>query len=454
MNTITRLPFASNSLVDLLDREATVAGDAPAARREWRRHLHRVMWPLGVAIALLAAWSMSAPLASAVVAPAQLKVELKRKTVQHQEGGIVRQILVRDGQQVRAGDALLVVADLRQDAELGLLQDQWRAARARAARAEAQSRLAVRFDVPPALQHEAPEHVARELALFNAQRQALDEQTARVGEQVREVQSQVAALETQIAATGESVRLSDEELALNDDLAKQGFVSRARLIGLLRTSADYKSRIGEQRGELAVARQRIAELQARVAQLRLSMQTQATDELKEATARVRELEERLRPSKDSVERQIVRAPVDGEVMGLRVAAVGAAIAPREPLLDVVPSREKLVVEARIAPQDIEYVRAGVPAEVRLMSADARNLPALPAKVVFVSADRVQQPETGQSWFDVTVEVDAAALRSSPAAPSLRSGMPAELYVTTGERTLFEYLAKPLGLFKRRALREA
>lgn len=449
MNSPITVP-ASNTLVELLERVPTDRGE----RSEWRAHLRRLVWPLGLAIALLGAWSATAPLAGAVVANAQLKVELNRKTVQHQEGGLVRQILVRNGQWVHAGEALLVIGDLRQDAELGVLQDQWQAARLRVARAEAQSRLAPHFDVPAELQRAAPEHAARELALFKAQRHALDEQGALLAGQMRELQSQVAALETQIAATGESVQLSDQELALNNELASQGFVSRARLIGLQRNSADYRSRIGEQRGDLAAARQRVAELQTRHAQLRLSMQTQATDELKEATARVRELEERLRPSKDGVDRQTVRAPVDGEVMGLRVAAVGAAIAPREPLLDIVPSREKLIVEARIAPQDIEHVRAGSAAEVRLASADARNSPPLPAKVIFVSADRVQQPETGQAWFEITAEVDATALRGDRGGPALRSGMPVELYVTTGQRTLLEYFAKPLGLFTRRALRES
>ncbi len=440
----------SSTLVDLL-------GQAPAEaaeRHEWRRHLRHVAWPLGIALALLCAWSALAPLAGAVVATAQLKVELQRKTVQHQEGGLVREILVRNGQRVRAGDALLVIGDLRQDAELNLLQDQWRAARLRAARAEAQSRLATHFEVPAELQRAAPEHAARELALFEAQRRSLDEQTALLGGQARELQAQVAALETQIAATGESAQLSDQELALNHELANQGFVSRARLLGLQRSAADYRSRIGEQRGDLAAARQRIAELHTRSAQLRLSLQTQATDELKEATARVRELDERLRPSLDGVARQTVRAPVDGEVMGLRVAAIGAAIAPREALLDIVPSREKLVVEARIAPHQIEHVQAGTKAEVRLLGADTSNSTALPATITFVSADRVQQPETGQAWFEVTAEVDTATLRGSTTAPALRSGMPVELYVTTGERSLFEYLARPLGLFARRALRES
>jgi HlyD family type I secretion membrane fusion protein len=441
----------ASALTDVLMQPIT--GDD--RRSETRSHLRRVLVPVLVTAALIAAWSAAAPLAGAVVAPAQLKVELNRKTVQHQEGGIVREILVRDGQSVRAGDALLVVGDVRQDAELSLLQDQWRAARVRVARAEAEMRLATRFDVPESLQNDsaAAEHIARERAIFAARRHVLDEQGSLLHAQIRQVQAQAEALESQIEATLVSGKLSDEELAINESLASQGFVNRTRLIGLQRVSADYKGRIGEQRSELAGARQRAAELQARNAQLRLAHQAQATEELKEAGNRVREIEERLRPSKDQVERQIVRAPVDGDVMSLRVAAAGAVIGPRDPLLDVVPRHEKLVVDARIAPQDVEHVRVGGAAEVRLISADARSMPLLPAKVVFVSPDRVQKPETGESWFDVTVEVDAAAMQQRQPSLRLQAGMPAELYVTTGERTLFEYLAKPFNVFTQRALRE-
>jgi len=433
----------------------TQAGTADAARRgEWRRHAGRLLLPVLATAALFVAWSAAAPLAGAVVAPAQLKVELKRKTVAHQEGGIVREILVRDGQSVRAGDALLVVGDMRHEADLGLLQDQWRAARVRMARAEAEDRLAPRFDPPSPLRDDksAAEHIERERSVFFAHRRALDEQGALLQGQIVQVQAQVVALESQIAATGVSRKLSEEELAINENLASQGFVNRVRLIGLQRTAADYQSRIGEQRGELAAARQRGAELQARIAQLRLAYQTRATEELKEAAAAARELEERLRPSKDQVERQVVRAPVDGEVMSLRVAAPGAVVAPREALLDVVPRREKLVVDARIEPQDIEHVRVGGAAEVRLVSHEARELPPLPARVSFVSADRVSDPQTGRAWFDVTVEVDAQSLLQQPSM-RLHAGMPAELYLTTGERTLVEYLAKPLLSFLRRGLRE-
>jgi multidrug efflux pump subunit AcrA (membrane-fusion protein) len=148
----------------------------------------------------------------------------------------------------------------------------------------------------------------------------------------------------------------------------------------------------------------------------------------------------------------VRAPVDGQVMSLRVSAVGEAIGPREPLLDLVPANEKLVFEARIRPEDIEHVRLDATAEVRLVGVDAAAIRPLEGSVVFVSPDRVSRPESAESHFVATVEVGAAALHSRPDV-RLVPGMPAEVYIATAERTLLEYLVKPLTFFSNRALRE-
>ena len=139
-------------------------------------------------------------------------------------------------------------------------------------------------------------------------------------------------------------------------------------------------------------------------------------------------------------------------MALRVSAIGEAIGPRDPILDIVPTREKLVVEAKIRPQDINHVREGSKAEVRLSAFDARTTPLMPGVVVFVSPDRVTAPETGESWFVASVDVDPAALRDHPEI-QLQAGMPAELFVKTPERTLFQYLTKPFTAFTRHAMRE-
>jgi HlyD family type I secretion membrane fusion protein len=426
----------------------------PKATEELRRQRRFALIPLMVTCALLAAWALYAPLSGAIIAAGKLKAELNRKTVQHQEGGIVRRILVRDGEFVRAGQPLIVIGDVRNDAQLSLLLDQLQAERIRNARASAEAALEPRFQVPGELTDAAKsgEQLARETALFEARRRTLDEQIASLTAQIRDAQAQGAALTKQIQATESSAKLAAEELEINEKLVRQGYVQRARVLELQRNESDYRSRLSEAQSDLALAQQRVGELQARIAQARNQYQQQATDEARESAAMIREIEERVRPSRDQAERQFVRAPVDGKVMALRVSAVGEVVGPRDPLLDIVPSREKLVVEARIRPQDIDHVRETSIAEVRLTAFDARTTPLLPGTVVFVSPDRMTSQETGESWFVATVEVDGAALKEHPSI-RLQAGMPAELFVKTPERTLFQYLSKPLNAFASHAMRE-
>ena len=409
--------------------------------------------PLLAISAVMACWASLAPISGAVVADARIKVELERKTVQHREGGIVREIKVRNGQRVRAGDVLVVVDDVRSDAELSLLEDQLRAERARHARVSAETMLARQFDEQAfAADPRMAGHLARERAQFAATRRTLDEQLDALAVQVREARAQATALTSQIESVEDSGRLAAEELELNEKLVAEGYLPRARLLPLQRADADYRSRLGESRGQLAVARQHAAELQARMADARNRYQQAATGELKSSSARLRELEERLRPSKDQVDRQAIRAPVDGVVMGLRVTAAGEVLAAGAPILDVVPSNEMLVVEARIRPQDINHVFADAPARVRLASYDSRTTPLLPGRVTFVSPDRMSDAQTGESWFAATVEVDVAALKHHPEI-QLKAGMPAELFVTTSDRSVFQYLLGPITAFTNRAMRE-
>ena len=428
--------------------------DAAPLKNRRSRALRAVLIPLALVTVVMAAWAALAPLSGAVIAAARIKVELERKTVQHREGGIVREIRVRNGQTVRAGDVLVVVDDVRSDAELSLLQDQQRAERVRQVRVNAETTLARGFEVDASLAGDPAivEHLARERAQFDARRRTLDEQLSALEAQAREARAQATALNSQIASVEAAGKLASEELQLNEKLVKDGYVPRARLLPLQRADADYRSRLEETRGELALSRQRAAELGSRMAEARNRYQQAATDELKQSSARLREIDERLRPSRDQVERLSIRSPVDGVVMGLRVSAPGEVLAAGAPIADVVPSNELLVVEARIRPQDINHVHADSAAEVRLVAFDARSTPLLPGRVTFVSPDRESDVHTGESWFTATVEVDAASLRHHPEI-RLKAGMPAELFVTTTERTVFEYLAKPITAFTSRALRE-
>jgi HlyD family type I secretion membrane fusion protein len=449
---VTASALPKRGFASLLEHDTVDAIELARTRVEWRRMLRHGLVPLLIIGGAIVAWAATAPLAGAVIAPAHAKVELNRKTVQHQEGGIVREILVREGQPVKAGEPLVVVGDLRSSAELALQRDALRDALARRARGAAESALESALTTPAELagDAEAAEHLRRERDLFATRRRALDEQVASLHDQLRHAHAQATALQARAEAADESARYASEETEINEQLVQQGFVNRTRLLGLQRGVADSRARSAEFRGELAAVRQRIGELGARIAALRSEYRAQGALELKEAAARVHEAEQRLRPSNDQVERQIVRSPVDGTVMAVRVSSAGEAIGPRQPILEIVPVNEKLVFEARVRTEDIERVRKDSTAEVHLAGGDA-VLP-LPGRVVFVSPDRVNSTDGRETWFVVTVEVDAKTLQAQPQL-RLQAGMPAEVFVTTAERTLLEYLAKPLEVFASRAMRE-
>jgi HlyD family type I secretion membrane fusion protein len=409
----------------------------------------------GVAGACL--WTAVAPLSGAIIAPGYVKVDLNRKVVQHQEGGIVRAIRVRDGDRVAQGQELVLLDDVRIDAQLDLLRTQLDAERAKAARLEAERAYAPRPAFPSDLSkrmHEAKvaEQLAREMVLFRARRDAIETQIAMLRRQIQETGAEGAALAEQIAAEGRALKLQKEELAANERLLEQGYVQKTRIITLNRAVAEYEARYGEHRAELAKARQRAAELELRVLSMRNSYVQSAADELKEASARIFDLEERIRPSRDAAERQRISAPIGGEVVGLRVFSAGAVIGPREVLMEIVPDEKRLIIEARIRPEDINHVRPGTQADVRLTAYQQRSTPLVQGEVTYVSGDRLVETQTGAPYYVVHIDVPARGLEEAGNL-RLQAGMPAEVFLRTEARTTLDYLLAPVTSYFRRGMRE-
>jgi HlyD family type I secretion membrane fusion protein len=377
--------------------------------------------------------------------------------VQHLEGGIVNCILVRDGERVRLGQVLMVIDDVRLDATLELLRTQHDGERAKAARLEAERAFLPAVAFPPELaarekEPKVVELIARETALFRARREALDSQVAVLKKQIRHTEDEAKALAGQIAAEERALASQNEELGLNQQLAKQGFVQKTRLMGLERAVSEYEARLEEHRAELAKTRQRASELELRVLAQRNGYVQAATDELKEASTRLFDLEERLRPSKDASDRRRIAAPIGGVVVGLRVFTAGAVVGPREVLMEIVPEEQNLVVEARIRPEDINHVRPGSGAEVRLTAYQQRTTPLVAGNVNYVSADRMTDAQTGAPYYVVQVEVKADALEQAGNL-KMQAGMPAEVYIRTDSRTAFDYLLAPVTAYLRRGMRE-
>jgi HlyD family type I secretion membrane fusion protein len=405
----------------------------------------------------LLAWAVIAPLSGAVIAPGFVKADMNRKVVQHQEGGIVKEILVRDGDRVREGQTLLVIDDVKVDATVDLLRTQLDGELAKAARLEAERALLP--EVQPSLELKAREKepkvaeiVQREASLFRARREALESQIAVLKKQIRQSEAEAKALADQIAAEARALKLQKDELATNEKLVRDGFVQKTRLMALERAVADYEARWNERRAELSKTQQRGSELELRILAQRNSYVQSATDELKDATTRIFDLEQRLRPSKDQALRQRVLAPIDGEVVGLRVFSAGAIVGPREVLMDVLPAQKTLIVEARIRPEDINHVRSGSKADVRLTAYQQRSTPLVEGAVTYVSGDRMVDPATQSPYYVVQVALPEQALA---AAGNLRlqAGMPAEVYVRTDSRTAFDYLVAPITTYFRRGMRE-
>jgi HlyD family type I secretion membrane fusion protein len=430
-----------------LDR-STPDGEQRSMHRRLRR---AVVVPALVATGLLAAWSAMAPLAGAVIAAGQVQAEFGRKLVQHQEGGLLRELLVRPGQRVQRGDALLVVGDLRQDAAVELLERQRDAERLRAARASAELAMAAAVDWPAGARASAADTALREQQLFDTRRSALQERIASLQAQQAQLRTQADALDDQAASARSAAELARAELDSHRELLAGGFIQKTRLMAMERALADAQGRAAAVRGQAAEARSQLAALTHAVVQARAEYRRQAADELKQAGARLGELDGRLRPGVDMLERQTVRAPVDGVVMALRVSAPGTAIGPRETLLEIAPSDETLLVETRIEPRDIEHVRAGGAAELRLAAYDSRRAPLLPATVRSVSPDALAEAD-GRPSYRAQVEVAPGELANRPEL-RLQAGMPVEVFITTPSRSLLEYLLEPLRLSARRAMRE-
>jgi HlyD family type I secretion membrane fusion protein len=321
----------------------------------------------------------------------------------------------------------------------------------RIARSGAELALAGSFSAPVALQVTA-DMMARERQQFESRRRTLNEQLAAMQSQSREANARIAALRAQLGAAERATELARDERDINAELVASGFVQKTRLLGMERNVADAQARSEATRGQIAEAQMQLSSLANAMAQARGAYQQRAADEQKEAGARVRDLQDRLRPSQDQVDRQIVRAPVDGTVMGLRISTPGTAVGPREPLLEIAPSQEKLVIDVRIDPRDIEHVRIGDAAEVRLSAFEMRSTPLLQATVSAVAPDALSDNASGRSWFAAQVEVLRDDLARNPQL-RLQAGMPAEVFVTTPPRSLLQYLLEPLGIFARRALRE-
>jgi epimerase transport system membrane fusion protein len=423
------------------------------------RRLGRLAWGvLLLGLVPLLAWLAWAPLASAVVAPAVVKVDLDRRPVQHAEGGTVREVRVRDGQRVAAGEPLLVLGDVAVDADVNRLGYRVLTERAGLARLEAEQLASATLAFPEDLMAAARAdarlagQLEKERALFAARREGVYGQTALLRAQRDKVEEEVGALRSQIEQARESLRHQRAELETNRGLLKDGYISATRISQLEAAVADYGVKLEERRSELARAQQRMVDTALRIKAMEGEYRQQASDQLKVTAARLSEIQQELRKSSDASARQVIVAPAAGEVVNLKFTTPGTVVAPREPIADIVPADPRLVVEARIRTEDVSRVQHGQAAQIRFTAFNFRTTRLVDGKVFHVSADRLLDRATNLPYYVALVEADASSLMQAGEL-KLQAGMPAEVYLQGEQRTPLRYLLEPLTQSLGRAARE-
>jgi epimerase transport system membrane fusion protein len=399
-------------------------------------------------------WALLAPLDSAALAPGTVTVEDHRKALQHLEGGIVREILVRDGAMVSADQPLLLLDDTQSRAELGIVMGQFYGAKA------LEDRLASErdgLDAPgfsdelrDADDNRAGEAMKNQTEIFRARRDDRLGEIAVLEKRIGQLESQIDGLLSLVRAKEDVVALLDEEIKDLMELLSDGFADKQRLRELQRNRASTLGEIADHRASIAGAEVRIGETELEILQLNKRFITEVVDQLAEAQAKVFDLAERRSALEDRVARTVLRAPVSGVVLGMNTHTIGGVIKPGETLLEIVPAVRELVIDARISPADIDRVSIGAKADVRFSA--FKNTYTIVGELTRVSADALYDEQNRVNYYSARVKISEKEM-ARLGGLQLLPGMPAEVLINTGERTLFQYLITPASNMFARSLIE-
>jgi HlyD family type I secretion membrane fusion protein len=402
-------------------------------------------------------WAGFAPLEGALMAPGVLVVQTHTKTIQHLEGGIVKAILVKEGQTVTPGQTLIQLDDTQARVQLALLQDE-----ADGLAAQEADLVALRDDddhitFPPELlarqnEPKVGEDIRGEQKTFDTKRSSLKEQidilTQRKGENgkvVNGLRAEQTALETQIA-------LINQEAGNVQQMVDKGLEPLPRLLALQRQAADLTGQRGQLIEKIAQVDLNNGETDIQIVNLKSQALDDTLKDLRDVQAKRYDLMDRIQAARDVLNRTALTAPVGGKVVDLTIHTKGAVIKPGETVMEIVPQKDQLDVEAHIRPEDAEYVYVGQEAKVSLTSYLQRRLPQMSGTVTTVSADRLTDQRTGQSYFTAIVSVDRSALKPFPDI-RLIPGMPAQVAIQTGTRTALDYFLEPIRDVIRNGMKE-
>lgn len=399
----------------------------------------------------VALWMIFVPVNATVSAPAEVVFKGKRQIVQHLEGGIVEKILVKDGEMVQAGQPLIVLVDKQVQPIVRMIQEQNAAEMAQVSRLEAESRdLKSLGGTAKGTGNKFEQTEAR---LFKARQDAYQNQIELMRIQISQIKESLRGSEERLILKSREIDSIKAQLNANSELLKKGYVSKSAVLDLERVLAANTGERETIMAAIAGDKQRIAEFEQRIITLKSDRVQGAVGELKQSALRRIDQEEKIRPLRDTLERQVIRAPVTGRVVGLKVSTVGGTIMPRETLMEIAPAGENLILEAKIDMKDISEVKVGQEADVMVSGFDARKTQPLRAKITYISDDRIAptSPAQGQMpYYAANLEFLPESLNNL-GENRLIPGMTANASIAIAPRTALDYMIGPLRESARKAL---
>lgn len=410
---------------------------APAASRVSRLTL----WLCVLAVTSFAAWAMVFRLDVVSVADGQVVPSSRVQVVQHLEGGIVREILVREGQRVEPDQPLVILEQVISGAGVEELQSRITGLRVDIAALEAQAANLKTPDFARDLRREHPELVEQAESLFQASVAKHHSEVAAQRELIRQREHALTEITTRIRNAKENLKLVQEQVALSEELLQDSLTTQHRHLEYLREAGELSSRIEEDQSALAGARAALNEAEIRLERIDSTYRESVESRLREARLSKEETAQRLRRLADSLERTVIRSPVEGVVKTMHVTTLGGVIRPGAAVADIVPSEDRLIIEARLSIRDIGYVRPGQKASVRLASSEAAVYGKIDGVVIHVAPDTTAAPD-GRVFYLVRVETEQDHFSSGDARYRLFPGMAMMVFIHTGTRTVMQYLLEP------------
>ncbi|CAN5526715.1 HlyD family type I secretion periplasmic adaptor subunit [soil metagenome] len=413
---------------------------------------------VGIFVVAMTLWAAVAPIRSAIMAPGIVRVEANRKLIRHREGGTVKAISVREGQHVAAGQALITMDDVQPRATVDVLQNQYDALSAQSARfeAEATGRRVLSFS-PDLTNRMSDPRVAGLIRdqqfLFVTRLQFFDSQADVLGQRQSQIESQIAGVQAQLDALEETVRLTKEELSGYQTLYEKGYAPKTLILRYERTLADLAGRRGALNAEITRLGQQKGETRLQLNSLRDQRVSQAAEGLRQMQSGQSDVSPRLTAARQVLDHTVVRSPVDGYVLDLTQSTIGGVVGSGELVMSVVPANAPLLITAKIKPADIDDVRVGMNAKVRLTAFNYRKVNPVEGEVIAVSADQLTDPKTGEGYFRADIRIPPSQLATLPKGAKLSPGMPAAVSIVTGTRTILSYVVSPLTDTIRDSLRE-